>query len=115
MGELPNRIRALRVAHGWSQDALAAAVGCSKPQISDLERGNVQLTVDWMRRIAHPLGVAPAELLNDQDNPGNGLAPDEIALLARLRLASEAERESIMKVADALLPRRAVALKSVAG
>lgn len=103
MGELPNRIRALREANGWSLAALAAAVGCSKMQLSDLERGGVNLTVEWMRRIAQPLRVKPGDLLLESDQPEAGaLDPAELALIQRFRAASPAERDSLLRIADAL-------------
>jgi transcriptional regulator with XRE-family HTH domain len=103
MADLPNRIRELRMAHDWSQDRLAEKVGCSKMQISDLERGNVSLTVEWMRRLAAALGVTPGELLNQEDNP---LLPvgGERELVERYRHGSPEQRESLARVADALIP-----------
>jgi transcriptional regulator with XRE-family HTH domain len=56
----PNRIRELRLARDWSQQKLADLVGVSKVTISDLERGKMQLTLDYMKRIAAALGVTPA-------------------------------------------------------
>lgn len=104
MAEFPNRIRALRVAHDWSQDTLALAVGCSKPQISDLERGNIQLTVEWMRRVAQALGVSPGELLNPADNPLLPADEAERELLERFRQASPEQQQNLVKVAEALAP-----------
>jgi len=84
---------------GWSQDQLASRVGCSKPQISDLERGNRGLDVDWMRRVADALGVLPAHLLSDHDNPER-LTDKERALIWRYRDMIEAEKEMLERVAD---------------
>lgn len=99
MTEMPNRIRELRMARGWSQDQLAARVGCSKPQISDLERGNRSLDLDWMRRISGALGILPAHLLSDHDNPER-LSDQERALVWRYRDMPEGEREMLERVAD---------------
>jgi len=99
MTEMPNRIRELRMARGWSQDQLAARVGCSKPQISDLERGNRGLDLDWMRRLADALGVLPAHLLSDHDNPER-LTDEERALIWRYRDMPAGEREMLERVAD---------------
>ncbi len=103
MAEFPNRIRELRSARGWSQDKLAAEVGCSKPQISDLERGNVHLTVEWMRKIAWALEAAPADMLNLEDNPMM-LSPSEQDLIERLRAATPEQHDTFERVAAAVIP-----------
>lgn len=106
MAEMPNRIRELRIARDWSQDALAEAARCSKAQISDLERGNRGLDLDWMRRIAAALGVTPGELLSRDDNP---LLPEgeERAIIERYREGSPELRHTFARVADALIPATA--------
>ena len=103
MPDAPNRIRELRLEAGLSQQALGDAVGTSKMTISDLERGEMQLTQDYMRRIAHALGVTPADLLPPQDNP-DGLSIEERELIRRLRAASPEQREQLHKVADVIAP-----------
>jgi transcriptional regulator with XRE-family HTH domain len=103
MADLPNSIRALRNARGWQQAELAFRVGCSTPQISDLERGNVPLTVEWMRRIAAALQVSPGDLLLPSDNR-HQLANWEADIVDRLRAADPATREQAQRVMDALLP-----------
>jgi transcriptional regulator with XRE-family HTH domain len=105
MADLPNRIRELRMARDWSQDRLAEAVGCSKMTISDLERGNVGLTVEWMRRIALVLQITPGELLSRDDNP---LLPEgaERELVDRYRHATQEERQSIERVTEALVSHK---------
>jgi len=103
MHAFPNRIRALRGK--LSQQALADRIGCSKMQISDLERGEIQLTLDWMRKIGGALGVAPSDLLNPEDNPDR-LADDERRLVANYRAAGEEQRENIQRVTEALSPFR---------
>ncbi len=60
---LPNRIRELRDAKGFTLTELADRVGTSNQQISYLELGSRQLTTRWMERIAPHLGVRPADLL----------------------------------------------------
>ncbi|HEY0149874.1 MAG TPA: helix-turn-helix transcriptional regulator [Allosphingosinicella sp.] len=105
MSDYPNRIRELRAAKSLSQDALAIAVGCSKPQISDLERGNIQLTVEWMRRIAPALGVMPADLLTLKDNPLH-LSDAEREIIARYRAATPDQQRSVERVTEALIPYR---------
>jgi transcriptional regulator with XRE-family HTH domain len=106
MGELPNRIRVLREARGWSLDRLATLVGTSKIQISELERGLKPLTFAWMKRIAPHLEVTAGELLNSEDN-ALALSEDELALIASFRSATDEGQTAISSVADAVSAYRA--------
>lgn len=96
----PNRIRELRDAAGLSMDGLAAR--CSPPtsasQINKLEKGHVNLTTDWMRRLAAVLGVDPVEILA----PIPKLTPIEQALVAKFRELDEPDRVTVYRVADAM-------------
>lgn len=58
-----NRIRELRTERRLSTYDLANLVGTTQPTIHRLETGKRKLTVDWMRRIADALGVAPEDLI----------------------------------------------------
>lgn len=101
--EAPNRIRELRKVAGLSQQAVADRIHTSKVTVSDLELGKMQLTVEYMRRIAPVLGVTPADLLPHCDNP-IALTQEERELIARRRLASQDLRDQLDKVADVMLP-----------
>lgn len=105
VNELPNRIRELRLQKSpkMSQEKLAAFIGVSKVTISDLERGSMTLTVDYMQRIGRALGVLPADLLHRDDNP-DALSIEERDLIERLRAATEEQRQQLRGVADVLLP-----------
>lgn len=106
MEDAPNRIRALRMARGWSQQRLADAINMSKMNISEIERGNVMLNLDHMRRIARVLGCNPGDLLKPSDNPYI-LSEDERELVDRLRAASADRRDELRRVADVMLPWKA--------
>jgi transcriptional regulator with XRE-family HTH domain len=103
MGDDPNRIRELRTAVKMSQQELGDRAGCSKMTISDLERGNMELTLTYMRRIAPALGVAIADLLPRSENPW-ALSRDEREYLDRYRHADEAQRLTLQRVTDAVVP-----------
>ena len=107
MNDAPNRIRELRNAAKpkLSQQALGDRIGVSKMTISDLERGEMELTVNYMRRIAKVLNVSAADLLARDDNP-IALDPAELALIERLREASPDARATFDRVTDAVLPFR---------
>jgi transcriptional regulator with XRE-family HTH domain len=103
MQQLPNRIREIRKAQGATLEQVAEKVGCSIPQVSDLERGEIQLTLHWMRKIATALAVEPADLLLREDNSGV-LSIEERQLVERLRQATDDQREQLLRVIDAIMP-----------
>jgi transcriptional regulator with XRE-family HTH domain len=103
MDASPNRIRELRLAAGMTQQSLCDAIGVGKMTISDLERGVMALTQDYMRRLSTALGVLPADLLPLDENPA-ALSVEERRLLGRLRTASMTQREQIWQMLDVLLP-----------
>jgi transcriptional regulator with XRE-family HTH domain len=61
----PNRIRFLRERQEMSQVELARLVGTTQQQVSRYEKGEHELTVDWMRRFSKALGVPPMELISN--------------------------------------------------
>ena len=103
MSHPSNRIHELRLARGLSQEKLGHIVGCSKMHISGLERGTRELSLEWVRKIAAAFAVAPVDLLSDDDNPYR-LDAQEEALVDLYRIGGEAERQSVMRVAEALIP-----------
>lgn len=105
MEDSPNRLRELRLARGLSQQDVADRVGCSKMQVSGLERGVREFSLSMMRRFAEVFEVSSADLLSSADNPG-ALNDEERALIAQLRAAGDARRQDFLKVADALVPFR---------
>lgn len=105
MTDAPNRIRELRMQARLSQEALGQAIGVSKVTISDLERGHMQLTLDYMQRIAAALGVPPSDLLPITANP-DALSLQERQLIQRLREATLEQRDQVHRVADVIAPWR---------
>lgn len=69
MGDAPNRIHELRRAANLSQEGLGLLVGVSKMHISGLERGQRELYLGLMRRLAGALGVSTVDILGKIDNP----------------------------------------------
>ncbi len=91
------------MAQNLSQQALGDRVGVSKVTISDLERGNMRLDVDYMRRIACALGVTAADLLPPDANPW-ALDDDERTMIERYRMATEAQRDQLHRMQDVIVP-----------
>lgn len=60
-------VRAVRQANGLSQESLAAAAGLHRTYVGSVERGERNVSIDNMERIALSLGVSIIDLLKDDD------------------------------------------------
>lgn len=99
MDQAPNRIRALRLRAALSQQALADQLGVSKVTISSLECGRMQLSLDYMKRLAQALAVPPVDLLLEQEQNAF-LRAEEMELIRAYRAAGSFQRELIQRVAE---------------
>ena len=78
MASLSNRIRELREEKGLSMRALAAQLGMDHGYLGRMERGDSDLSLERMRRIARALSVGVTDLLLPEDHasPVAGGAPE---------------------------------------
>jgi len=60
-------IRQRRTELGLSQEGLAEGVGCHRNYMGRIERGEQNITLDMMVRVAEALGCSIAELMADAD------------------------------------------------
>jgi transcriptional regulator with XRE-family HTH domain len=60
----PHYLREWRKFRGMTQQELADALDTSKSVISDMERGELQLSPKWLRRIAPILKTQPGHILD---------------------------------------------------
>lgn len=60
------RVRALRLEAGISQEALAERAGLHRTYVSSVERGQRNVGLDNIRKLAAALGVSPAQLFDDE-------------------------------------------------
>jgi transcriptional regulator with XRE-family HTH domain len=58
-----DRIRALRLKKGWSQDVFADRSGLNRAHVGDIERGESNVTIQTLKIIADTLGVRIVELV----------------------------------------------------
>jgi transcriptional regulator with XRE-family HTH domain len=65
----PAKIAEVRKEKGLSQEALSEILDCHWVTISNLERGEKPLTVEWMLRIADALAVDPATFFEKPTEP----------------------------------------------
>lgn len=60
------RVRALRLEAGLSQEQLAEHAGLHRTYVSSLERGQRNVGLDNILKLASALGVAPASLFEGE-------------------------------------------------
>jgi len=61
--QLGQKIKDLRLRAGYSQEELAGKAGLHRTYMSDIERGERNVSVENIKKIADALGVDPSELL----------------------------------------------------
>lgn len=60
------QLRKARLEAGLTQIELAASIGCSQSDISRIESGQRDITLERLKAIAEALGVPVAQLLADE-------------------------------------------------
>ncbi len=101
---MSNKIRLLRELKGWSMHRLAEEVDppTTAAQINKLEKGQRQLTYDWIKRLAKALNVGPYDITGDSapNAPAfEDLNRKEKDLIQKYRTLQEKEQDAF----DALL------------
>ncbi|AHX12011.1 transcriptional regulator [Dyella jiangningensis] len=97
-----NRIRVLREARGLTLDSLASKAGTTNQQLSLLEIGKRRLTVDWLLRLAIPLGCHPWELVASS-LPEAPLS-EEVHLLERFRTLTQDQKVALLRLVETMAP-----------
>lgn len=60
---IKNRVRELRTKSGLTTEEIANRAGTSQPQIFRLEKGERDMTLEWMDRLSKALNCRPYEIL----------------------------------------------------
>jgi transcriptional regulator with XRE-family HTH domain len=71
-------VRRLRKENGWSQERLALECGIHRTYIGDVERGERNISVVNVHRIAQALGVEPWVLLRFEDPTKRSAAGERV-------------------------------------
>lgn len=69
-------LRAYRQGRGLSQEAFADVLGVHRTYMGGVERGERNLTLRSVERIAERLGLDPLVLLTQGGGPQNGESPE---------------------------------------
>lgn len=60
-----NRLRTLRVKHGYTQTQLATYLGIDRSFISDVERGKKNMSLTYLETVAQGFNISLSELTRD--------------------------------------------------
>ncbi|MBI3900013.1 MAG: helix-turn-helix transcriptional regulator [Gammaproteobacteria bacterium] len=66
--QLADRLRLLRKVREWSQGQVADASGLHRTYISLVERGQCNISIDNLERLADAFGVEAADLIGPADS-----------------------------------------------
>lgn len=95
------RLRQIRKEKGMNQESLAAAIGMSQSNISEIENGRHNPTLDTLTKIADALGVPVSGLFEvDRSDTIN-------RIVDTLRTLDEDEKSQIASLAEMIASRRA--------
>lgn len=96
-----DRLQAIRVKRGYTQETLAEALGIEKKQVSRWETGSTIPGSEKLGEIAQILGVSADYLLGLTDNPVanvrvDNLTTDEYEVVAAMRRGEKLEAIKII-------------------
>lgn len=97
--DVGNRIAQIRKTRGWSQEDLGKRYGASQKRISEIERGDRELRLGTLRKVADALGVAPyVLLLPDPKKPPTRPQIGNRAILGYLERCDANSRDFLRRV-----------------
>ena len=100
-------IKSLRKLEGWSQETLAAKLGCTRSAVSLYESGRISPKMSMLEKLAALLGVSVAELVYnepvyDVGFGGGRVTEDEYNLLRYFRAMSPRFRSDLLSLARSM-------------
>ena len=93
---LGQRIKAVRVDRGMTQEALAETINCHTSHISNIENGYTKGSLNALLAIANALDTSVDSLLNDQYARETSAIDSEI--IRALQTCSEEKKGKILKI-----------------
>ena len=84
---LGKRIRSLRASQNLTQETLAEKAGLSQKYLGEVERGDGNVTVELLTKIAGVLSIPLAAIMdNEHEQPLEALQADTIRMIPKLSL-----------------------------
>ena len=99
--KLGRRVRRFRTEKGLSQEKLAEKSGISSKYMSDLERGEANVSIQVLERIAANLGATTIDLLNNGHEAERVLLVKEI--IQFLETASDEKVRTVYRIMKGVL------------
>ena len=97
------RVAKARKDRGWTQEALAEAVGIEPVSLSRLETGDRALSLSTLARIAEVVGVGLGDLLDTgRELPDAPHGPDDAEVLRAFQGMSRTRRQLLLRLAREL-------------
>jgi transcriptional regulator with XRE-family HTH domain len=90
----PHYLREWRKFRHLTQQQLADAVGTSKTVVSEMERGNLQLSPKWLRKFAPVLRTQPGYII---DHDPEELDNDIIDIWSRIDLQDREQAARVLR------------------
>ena len=63
-----NAVRRLRLERGYTQEGFAAKAKINRSYMGQIERGEINITIEGVERIAIGLGIKVGELMSEVDH-----------------------------------------------
>ncbi len=92
------RIRVLRKSRKWTQEDLGERAGLHYTYVGQVERGEPNLSIDNIEKLASGLGVTPADLFAFSERSGGGKGKIRMELDAILGTQQKDELERILRI-----------------
>jgi len=115
--KMPNKIKEIRVKKHWTQGRLALAAGIPRPNVSEIESGIANPTLETMFKICLALGVGIGELYGHPSAPVETIPLEHKRILHQLldngvctlgQVTQLIEIHQLMHKNDPPLPRQLV-------
>lgn len=104
--EVGRRVGLARRDRGWTQEALAEAIGIEAVTLSRLETGHRALSLTTLSRIGDTLGVSLGDLLDvDRSIPAPEQSPEEAELLRLFGGLAPSARDAVLRMVRELAGR----------
>jgi len=107
--KIGERIKMVREELGWTQDELASKAKISKSFLSDVERGERDISSEYLLRIANALGASTDYLLRGEETPRKReqiVIPPELAQAGEQLKLSWGETLMLLRAHESVVARR---------